>query len=68
MVANLGGVESVSKVRSRWIGDHVSLDLVVAVDSKMATEDAHQIADNVEKSLYDRFGVADTTVHIEPHK
>ena len=67
VVANLGGVESVSKVRSRWIGDRVSLDLVVAVDSKMATEDAHQIADNVEQCLYEQFGVADTTVHVEPH-
>lgn len=65
-VLALDGVQSVSKVRSRWIGDAIALDLVITVDAKMTTLAAHEIADQVESELERAFDVEDATVHVEP--
>ncbi|MDJ0976604.1 MAG: cation diffusion facilitator family transporter [Planctomycetota bacterium] len=65
-VAAVEGVREVRRTRSRWIGQHASVDVVVAVDADLDTAAAHEIADRIEKTLEARFGVHDTTVHIEP--
>lgn len=67
VIERIGNVGSVRRVRSRWVGDTISLDLVVSVDPAMSTSEAHTIADHVEEVLAMKFGISDTTVHIEPH-
>jgi cation diffusion facilitator family transporter len=65
-VLALDGVQSVSKVRSRWIGDAIALDLVITVDAQLTIQAAHEIADRVESELERGFDVEDATVHVEP--
>jgi cation diffusion facilitator family transporter len=66
-VAEVAGVRSTRRVRSRGRGREGRMDLVVTVDAALSTEDSHRIADEVERALAARFGLHDVTVHVEPH-
>ncbi len=60
-------VITVKRVRSRHYGPHIAADVVVTVDGSLTTKQAHAVADSIESLLELRFGIQDTTVHIEPH-
>lgn len=66
-VMQVEGVRKVKKVRSRWIGDEKLVDLVIAVDPDLPTQESHQITDNIEILLGDKFDVYDVSVHVEPY-
>jgi cation diffusion facilitator family transporter len=66
-VMQIPGVKHVDHVRSRWIGSDRAVDLVISVRPELTTEDSHQIADNVELLVEQRFHVADVSVHVEPY-
>jgi len=61
------GVIQVYRVRSRWIGDDKSVDLIISVDPDITANDSHEIANNVESLIASRFAVSDILIHIEPH-
>jgi cation diffusion facilitator family transporter len=61
------GVSDVHKVRSRFVGSRLHIDLHVLVERTMSIEDAHNIATKVtNKILSDGPHVFDVIVHIEP--
>lgn len=60
------GVRQVSRIRSRWVGSHPAIDMVISVDPKLSTTEAHEIADIIEKQLEERFQAHDISIHIEP--
>jgi cation diffusion facilitator family transporter len=60
------GVRDVRRIRSRWVGAKASVDVVVSVDAELPTSEAHGVADAIERTLFEKFGVEDATVHIEP--
>ena len=66
-IHDVEGVLQVYRIRSRWIGDEKSVDLVISVDPTISTTDSHIIANNVESLIADVFGVSDISIHIEPH-
>jgi cation diffusion facilitator family transporter len=61
------GVLAIRRVRSRWIGPERAVDLVIEVDAQLPTTVAHDIADQIESLLADRFDVHDVSIHVEPH-
>ena len=65
-VQSVAGVRQVRRVRSRWVGDSPSVDVVIAVDPQLSTAEAHAIADAIEAVLQQRYAMDDVTVHIEP--
>lgn len=65
-VNNIQGVEKVNRVRSRWIGNEKSVDLVIAVEPQLSIVEAHDIASNVESYIEKQYGAADISIHIEP--
>ena len=65
-VSNIQGVANVRRVRSRWIGNEKSVDLVIAVEPKLSIVEAHDIANNVESYIEKQHGAADISIHIEP--
>ncbi|AOE49800.1 cation diffusion facilitator family transporter [Kangiella sediminilitoris] len=67
-VIEVNGVLKVSKVRSRWIGDEKLVDLVIAVAPQLSTEESHQITNNIETMLADKFDVSDISIHVEPYR
>jgi cation diffusion facilitator family transporter len=60
------GVRSTRSVRSRAGGDSPRIDVVVGVDPSLSTAESHTIADSIERSLRERFGSEEVTVHVEP--
>jgi cation diffusion facilitator family transporter len=63
---DIEGVQAVRRVRSRWVGSSRTVDVVIAVDAQMPTAAAHEIADQLEKMLANRFEILDVSIHVEP--
>jgi cation diffusion facilitator family transporter len=67
-VLDVQGVKEVGRIRSRWIGSDIALDVIVSVNADLTTEESHKIADEVELLIEKQFNVADALIHIEPFK
>jgi cation diffusion facilitator family transporter len=67
-VLNIDGVKEVGRIRSRWIGSDIAIDIVVSVNAELTTEESHSIADQIEKMIEEQFHVAEAFIHIEPFK
>ena len=65
-VIKIPGVKEVGRIRSRWVGPEIAIDMVISVDPEMTTEESHNIADNVEELVEKEFDVGDAFIHIEP--
>lgn len=65
-IGRIAGVRRVKRIRSRMHGHGNAADVVIMVDRQLSTERAHDIADQIENLLKERFEIHDTTVHIEP--
>jgi len=59
-------VHAVRRVRSRSAGESGSADVVVAVAQGMSAEQAHAVADEIERVLARELGIGDVSVHVEP--
>jgi cation diffusion facilitator family transporter len=68
VVANVQGVESYHRIRSRGPSDHVAIDLHVRVAPSLSMQDANAIADEVRRRLLALPGVDDVTVHAEAER
>lgn len=66
VIKNVPGVNNVYKIRSRWIGKACAVDLTISVAPELPTKDAHEIADNIESVIEERFNTSDITIHVEP--
>lgn len=60
------GVKAVGRIRSRWIGPEIAIDMVVSVHPELTTEESHEIADKIEALIEKQFHVGDAFIHIEP--
>ncbi|HRJ43128.1 MAG: cation diffusion facilitator family transporter [Caldilineaceae bacterium] len=65
VVADVAGVESFHRIRSRGATDDVAIDLHVRVDRRLSMQAANAIADEVRRRLLALPGVTDVTVHAE---
>ncbi|WP_196138766.1 cation diffusion facilitator family transporter [Aliikangiella sp. G2MR2-5] len=61
-------VEKVSRIRSRWIGNHATLDMIIHVAPDLTTEESHQICDELEDAIEAAFNISDISIHVEPYK
>lgn len=68
MARSVEGVVDVHKVRTRYQGLAVFVDLHIEVDGSISVEEGHSIADRVETLLVDsEYNVADAIVHVDPY-
>ncbi|SIN68519.1 cation diffusion facilitator family transporter [Halodesulfovibrio marinisediminis] len=68
LAESVDGVLDVHKVRTRYQGVAVFVDLHVAVDGSISVEEGHAIADRVETLLMNsEYDVADALVHVDPY-
>jgi cation diffusion facilitator family transporter len=65
-ILSIPEVLEVRRVRTRWIGQARSADVVVAVRNSLSLEESHRIADKIEAALEADFGIEDLTIHVEP--
>lgn len=68
VVADVEGVESFHRIRSRGTADSIAVDLHVRVDPRLSIQAANGIADEVRRRLLDLDGVDDVTVHLEAQR
>lgn len=69
VVNGVPGVRGCHGIRTRGTEHHVYLDLHVLVDPRMSIQEAHGIADRVERAIQEAFpSVADIVVHTEPEE
>jgi len=66
-VMTVQGVKDAGRIRSRWIGSDVAIDIVISVDANLTTEESHNIADKVEILIEEQFNVGDAFIHVEPY-
>ena len=66
LVKSVDGVIDVHRVRSRWVGKTIAIDLVITVKATLSTQDSHRIADRVETLIEQQFDVTDISIHVEP--
>ncbi len=68
LAASVEGVQDVHKVRTRYQGLAVFVDLHISVDGAISVEEGHAIADKVESLLQgSEYDVADALVHVDPY-
>jgi cation diffusion facilitator family transporter len=61
------GVKECHGIRTRGTKSHVFIDLHILVDPSMSVENAHRIAETVEREIKNKISeVVDVVVHIEP--
>lgn len=65
-VNKVSGVKGTCRVRSRWIGSHASVDMVIHISHDLTTTESHTICDQVEVVMEQEFGVSDISIHVEP--
>ena len=66
-VITIQGVKAADRIRSRWIGSDIAIDIVISVDAELTTEESHKIADQVEILIEEQFNVGDAFIHVEPY-
>lgn len=65
-VMTVQGVKASGRIRSRWIGSDIAIDIVISVDADLTTEESHKIADKIEILIEEQFNVGDAFIHVEP--
>jgi len=66
LIKSVNGVKNVYRIRSRWIGKTSAIDLTISVDPALTIEESHNIADEIEMLIQNRFNTTDISIHIEP--
>ena len=56
----------VKSQRGRTYGSNIYLDIILEMNPDLSVFESHEIADQVEDMLMERFGVFDIDIHIEP--
>ncbi len=62
-------VTDIRSIKARWAGPVIFVEIVVTVNSKMTIEEAHDVADSLEKTVLREISdVRDVVIHIEPSR
>lgn len=69
IILSVDGVESPHHLRTRRMGNSLSIEVHIRMDGDMSLMQAHQITTHVEQKLKQRFGEGiNLTIHTEPIK
>jgi cation diffusion facilitator family transporter len=66
LIQAVAGVRRVSRVRARQSGARTFVDATITVDPEIGLTQGHEIADNVELRVTEKFPNLDILVHVEP--
>jgi cation diffusion facilitator family transporter len=65
--ATVPGVTGVHEIRGRRSGQNIIVDLKLEMDPGLTVKQAHDIADNVKRRLFEEFeNIGDVMIHINP--
>lgn len=66
LIRSVAGVRDVTRIRARQSGANVFVDATITVDPAIALAAGHEIANNVELRVTEKFPNLDIMVHVEP--
>jgi cation diffusion facilitator family transporter len=66
-ISEIPGVEQVTEVKARMLGNEVILDVTIQVSPHLNVVKSHEIADCIEVFMQEKHDVTKTHVHIEPY-
>jgi cation diffusion facilitator family transporter len=66
LISTVAGVQNVSRVRARQSGSNTFVDATITVDPAIGLSAGHQISDDVEHRVTEKFPNIDILVHVEP--
>ncbi|HVX85973.1 MAG TPA: cation-efflux pump, partial [Phycisphaerae bacterium] len=66
LIRTVPGVQEVTRVRARQSGANTFVDATITVDPAIGLSAGHQISDNVEHRVTEKFPNVDILVHVEP--
>ena len=66
MAGAVEGVKEVHRLRTRYVGARLVVDLHVLVDGNQTVEEGHSIASHVSDGIKSLQDVSDVIVHVEP--
>lgn len=67
-IEHINGVEQVVDIKGRMYGNDVVIDVIICVAPHLNVVTSHDIADQVERLLEQKYGVVYAHVHIEPYE
>ena len=59
-------ITQVKSQRGRTYGSNIYLDIILEMNPDLSVYESHEISDQVEEMLMERFGIFDIDIHIEP--
>ncbi|MGL9750207.1 cation diffusion facilitator family transporter [Enterococcus sp. DIV0170] len=65
-IRNIQQVQSVKNIKGRSYGSNIYLDVTVTMRPELTVKESHDVADQIENLLRDKFQVFETDVHVEP--
>ncbi|MCI0130625.1 MULTISPECIES: cation diffusion facilitator family transporter [Enterococcaceae] len=65
-ILNMDGIMDVVSIRARSLGANVFLDVVVSMNPTLTVENSHQLVDQLETELKEKYDIFDIDVHVEP--
>ena len=62
-------VTDIKTIKARWAGPVIFVEIVLTMNSKITMEEAHDVADSLEKRVLSEISdIRDVVIHIEPSK
>lgn len=65
-ILNMDGIMDVVSIRARSLGANVFLDVIVSMNPTLTVENSHQLVDQLESELKEKYDIFDIDVHVEP--
>lgn len=65
-ILEIPNITQVKSQRGRTYGSNIYLDIILEMNPDLSVYESHEIADQVEEMLMERFGIFDIDIHIEP--
>lgn len=65
-IRHIQQVQSVKNIKGRSYGSNIYLDVTVTMRPELTVKESHDVADQIENLLRDKFQVFETDVHVEP--
>ncbi|MDX5324278.1 MAG: cation diffusion facilitator family transporter [Exiguobacterium sp.] len=65
-IGEFESVKEVREIKGRHLGNHVMLDVTIAVDGELTVDEAHDLCDEIERKFDERHAVDSVHIHIEP--
>lgn len=65
-IRHIQQVQSVKNIKGRTYGSNIYLDVTVTMRPELTVKESHDVADQIENLLRDKYQVFETDVHVEP--